>query len=160
MEINDPGIRPARYVEAPHEYDGGDEPRIFLAGGITRCPDWQSTAVELLADLPVVILNPRRSDFRLTDDPTATENQIRWEHRHLERAQVVLFWFAEGPSVQPIALYELGALAASRRRIAVGTHPSYIRRSDVRIQLALSRPDVTVHSSLAATVAGAVDALP
>jgi hypothetical protein len=155
-----PRTRLATYVESPDDYDGAGEPTIFLAGGITHCPDWQSVAVELLADLPVVILNPRRSNFRLDDDPTATETQIRWEHRNLERAEVVLFWFTEGPSVQPIALYELGAMAASRRRIAVGTHPSYPRRSDVRIQLALSRPELEVHSSLAAAVAGALAALP
>jgi nucleoside 2-deoxyribosyltransferase-like protein len=148
----------ARYVEAPEEY-AGDRPSIFLAGGITGCPDWQSDAVRMLAAEPVVVLNPRRPHFDL-GDPMATEAQIRWEHTHLHRAAVVLFWFSAGPSPQPIALYELGAMAAADRRIAVGADPDYVRRADVRIQLALSRPDLVVRSDLAGTVAAAVAALP
>lgn len=146
-----------RYVEAPHEFPGG-RPSVFLAGGITHCPDWQAEAVRLLAPVPAVVLNPRRRDFDVAD-PTEAERQIRWEHTHLRRAAVVLFWFSEGPSPQPIALYELGAMAATGRVIAVGTHPGYPRRADVRIQLALSRPELVVHDTLAGTVAAAAAAL-
>jgi hypothetical protein len=148
----------ARYVEAPEVY-AGDGPSIFLAGGITDCPDWQADAVRLLAGVPAVILNPRRRHFDLRDEDAA-EKQIRWEHAHLKQASVVLFWFAEGPSPQPIALYELGGLACGPRPIAVGTHPDYLRRRDVEVQLSLSRPGLVVRSDLAATVAAAVAQLP
>jgi Nucleoside 2-deoxyribosyltransferase like len=147
-----------RYVEAPEDYRGGG-PSIFLAGGITDCPDWQADAVRMLAGVPVTILNPRRRHFD-TDDPTAAEAQIRWEHTHLDRAAVVLFWFTAGPSPQPIALYELGRLADTGRPIAVGADPGYRRRADVRMQLALSRPGLVVRSDLAGTVAAAVAGLP
>ncbi len=147
----------ARYVEAPEEY-AGDRPSIFLAGGITGCPDWQADAARMLAGVPVAVLNPRRPHFDISD-PTATEKQIRWEYTHLHRAAVVLFWFPAGPSPQPIALYELGAMAATDRRIAVGADPDYVRRADVRIQLELSRPEVVVRSDLAGTVAAAIAAL-
>lgn len=77
----------------------------------------------------------------------------------LERAAVVLFWFAAGPSPQPIALYELGRLADTGRPIAVGADPGYVRRADVRVQMALSRPGLVVRSDLAGTVAAAVAGL-
>lgn len=145
------------YVEAPDEFRGG-APSVYLAGGITRCPDWQSEAVSLLDGVPAVVLNPRRESFDVAD-PSATERQIRWEHAHLQRADVVLFWFSEGPSPQPIALYELGAMAAVGRRIVVGVHPAYSRRADVRLQMELSRPELVVHSDLERTVEAAVAAL-
>lgn len=148
----------AGYVEAPEVY-AGHGPSIFLAGGITDCPDWQADAVALLAGVPAVILNPRRKQFDVRDERVA-EEQIRWEHDHLTRATVVLFWFAEGPSPQPIALYELGGLACGGRPIAVGAHPGYRRRRDVEVQLSLSRPGLVVRSDLAATVAAAVAQLP
>lgn len=145
------------YVEAPVEYSGPG-PSVFLAGGITRCPDWQAEAVRLLTGVPVAILNPRRQTFDV-GNPAEGESQIRWEHRHLQRASVVLFWFSEGPSPQPIALYELGAMAAVGRRIVVGAHPDYSRRADVLVQMSLTRPGLPVHDDLAATVAAAKAAL-
>jgi len=147
----------SRYVEAPQHFPGG-QPSVFLAGGITDCPDWQAEAARMLAGVPAVVLNPRRPSFDV-GDPVEAERQIRWEHAHLGRAAVVLFWFAQGPSPQPIALYELGAMAATGRTIVVGTHPGYPRRIDVRIQLGLSRPELAVHDTLADTVAAAVTAL-
>jgi hypothetical protein len=65
---------------------------------------------------------------------------------------VVLFWFPAGPSVQPIALYELGKIAAGPKPIAVGADPGYGRRRDVVLQLSHARPCVAVHSTLATTV--------
>ena len=47
------------YIEALAEYDGTG-PSLFLAGGISGTVDWQADIVARLADLPLVILNPRR----------------------------------------------------------------------------------------------------
>ena len=49
------------YVEAPTPYQPapGDGPSLFLAGGITACPDWQSDARALLTDAPIVVLKWR-----------------------------------------------------------------------------------------------------
>ena len=149
---------PGWYVEAPNAHRG-PEPCLFLAGGITHCPDWQAEAVALLSEAAVVVLNPRRRLFDVSNR-AAADGQIRWEYEHLKRADVVLFWFCAGPSAQPIALYELGAMAAAGKRIAVGAHPDYSRRTDIRVQLALSRPELAVHGDLAGTVAAAVAALP
>jgi hypothetical protein len=128
---------------------------LFLAGGITGCPDWQSEAAAMLRDTPgLTVLDPRRPAFDLADPAAATE-QITWEHTHLHRADVVLFWFAPGGSVQPITLYELGVHATRGVPLAVGADPGYPRRLDVRVQLALARPGLTVHDTLADTVAAA-----
>jgi hypothetical protein len=144
-----------RYVEAPQEYTGGGR-SLFLAGGITGCPDWQREAVMMLSDVAgLVVLNPRRTPFPI-DDPGAAAEQIGWEFRHLHRAEVLLFWFAAARSDQPIVWYELGVHAAtSRVPVVVGVDPGYHRCQDVTLQLALARPDLPVHETLAATVGAA-----
>lgn len=147
------------HVECPNEYDGA-APAVFLAGGITGCPDWQADARRELADLPIAVLNPRRSEFPIVD-PTAAEGQIDWEYRHLASAYAVLFWFpASGPVPQPIALFELGVHAAAGKPIAVGCDPVYVRRADVVHQLARFRPDVVVRGDLAAACRDLRDLLP
>jgi hypothetical protein len=141
-------------VQAPQPY-AGPGPVLFLAGGITDCPDWQTEAVELLRDTPgLTVLDPRRAAFDLAD-PAAAIEQITWEHTHLHRADVVLFWFAPGGSVQPITLYELGVHVTRGVPLAVGADPGYPRRLDVEVQLALARPGLRVHDTLADTVAAA-----
>jgi Nucleoside 2-deoxyribosyltransferase like len=144
-------------VEAPEKYLGSAS-SLFLAGGITGCPDWQADVVRSLRGRSLAVLNPRRRLFSV-GDCSAADAQIRWEHEHLRRADAILFWFSEGPSAQPIAMYELGAAAAADRPIAVGTHPAYIRRLDVQLQLELARPAVRVHSDLGSTVAAALELL-
>lgn len=54
---------------------------VFLAGGITGCPDWQAAVVRMVGDANVVLLNPRRENFPM-DDPKASLDQILWEHDH------------------------------------------------------------------------------
>ncbi|MDX6356564.1 MAG: hypothetical protein QOF98_3467 [Streptomyces sp.] len=149
---------PRAYFEAPDLYRPrpGDAPSVFLAGGITHCPLWQPDAASALRDF--VVFNPRRELFPI-QDPRQTDIQIAWEFHHLQAADVTLFWFPlcdPALTVQPITLYELGAAAASdRRRIAVGADPGYPRAADVRTQLGHARPELTVHTTLAATVAEA-----
>jgi hypothetical protein len=145
------------YIEAPTEFRGG-MPSVFLAGEITDCPDWQAAALSYLDGPDVAVLNPRRADFPI-HDPSATQQQIDWEYRHLRHASVILFWFAGGPSIQPIALYELGAHAASGKPLVVGCDPDYLRRADVLYQLGHVRPELTVFVSLAATCQAAADLL-
>ena len=130
------------YVEALEEYRPGSLPAVFLAGGITGCPDWQREAVGLLRGEAVVVLNPRRAAFPI-NDPEAGPGQIEWEHRHLRLADAVLFWFPR-ETLCPIALYELGAWSMTRKPLFVGVHPDYPRRQDVELQTGLARPDVAV----------------
>ena len=135
-----------RYIEALDEFVGAGEPSLFLASGISGCPDWQARVAGLLAGTGLTLLNPRRASFPM-DDPAAAEEQIRWEFRHLRRAGAVLFWLPS-ETLCPITLYELGAWSMTAKPLFVGVHPDYARRRDVEVQTSLARPDVPVVHSL------------
>ncbi|MFH8733455.1 nucleoside 2-deoxyribosyltransferase domain-containing protein [Streptomyces sp. NPDC017964] len=143
------------YYECPDTYHPApdDPPAVFLAGGITGVENWQESATVALADFNVIVLNPRRRHFPI-DDPGQTPIQIQWEHRYLHLPSVLtMFWFPPG-SVQPIAMFELGAaLDNPARRLIVGADPDYPRIEDVRWQTRLARPDTTVFSTLTETLA-------
>ena len=154
------------YVEAPTPYQPapGDGPSLFLAGGITACPDWQSDARALLTNTPIVVFNPRRRQYSPADD--TVEQQVAWEYHHLHLADLTLFWFPRSDprlTVQPLALLELGsALSEGRlqgRLIAVGADPGYPRRQDLQLQLRHAMPAQGLHSTLRATVTEARRAL-
>jgi hypothetical protein len=127
---------------------------VFLAGGISNCPDWQSEVMRHVGTKceKLFVLNPRRTSWDTTD-VAAAGKQIQWEFDHLRRASAILFWFPE-ETLCPITLFELGqwsALAAvSGKKIFVGTHPGYKRRLDVEIQLRLVLPSVAVVDNLEA----------
>jgi len=134
-----------RYVESPTEFEG-QGPALFLAGGITGCPDWQQEMRVRLHDSGWTLLNPRRAQFPIGDQDAAVE-QITWEHRHLRKAAAILFWFP-CETICPIVLYELGAWSMTSKPLFVGMHPDYSRRRDVEIQTGLVRPDVEIVYSL------------
>lgn len=123
-----------------------EETTVFLAGGISGCPQWQDTVIDLLADTSLTLLNPRRTDFPI-GDPAAAEGQIRWEYQHLHYAQAILFWFP-AETLCPITLFELGRWSGQRKPLFVGIHPEYKRRQDIEVQLGLERPDVSPVYSL------------
>ena len=141
-----------KYVECPDEWDSityPDEWGIFLAGGITNCPDWQQEMRYLLEETDLTVVNPRRENFPMGDDAAATF-QIEWEFRHMRRVDAILFWLP-ADTLCPITLYELGAWSMEAvKPIFVGTSPSYTRRLDVVEQTALVRPDIEVVDSLSA----------
>lgn len=137
-----------RYFEAPDEYTPRqlEDTTVFLAGGITDCPDWQADMVRLLSGTDLVLFNPRRFIFR---DPNLSNEQIKWEFEHLRLADRILFWFPHSPpSVCPITLFELGYWLGQNKPLAIGVEPGYVREDDVRIQTALIRPDVPIVSTL------------
>jgi hypothetical protein len=141
-------------ITAPTEYRPDiQEVSLFLAGGITGCPDWQSWMVERLARDRLVLLNPRRPDFPI-HDPSAAPAQIAWEHRHLRLATGILFWFC-AETLNPIVLYELGAWSMMDKPLFVGVHPAYARRQDVELQTRLVRRDIQIVYSLEALAAQA-----
>ena len=135
-----------RYIEALDSPKDDDTQMVFLAGGITGCPDWQQEIVELLKDTNLTLLNPRRTHFPI-GNPNAAQEQIEWEHDHLKMGDAILFWFP-CETICPIVLYELGAWSMTDKPIFVGVHPDYSRRQDVEIQTGLVRPEITVVYSL------------
>jgi hypothetical protein len=136
------------YIEAPKNWTRlPDQPAVFLAGGITGCPDWQQEMRLLLGMTNYAVLNPRRKNFPIHEGASAAELQIKWEFYHLRKADVISFWFCK-ETVQPIVLYELGAWSMTDKPIAVGVEPGYIRELDVRIQVDLVRPDIRILTTL------------
>lgn len=136
----------ATLVTAPDSILDIASPSLFLAGGITNCPDWQAEAIGMLEGEDVTILNPRRVEFDI-NDPMSSDVQIEWEHDALRLADVILFWFP-GQSVCPIALYELGTWSVMDTPLVIGTHAEYQRRFDVLKQTNLVQPDLLVVDSL------------
>lgn len=134
------------YVQCPDVYEPQGRRSLFLAGGITKCPDWRADLRRMLPNTPWVLLNPRRPNLRMDDDAEATA-QIEWEHHHLQLADAILFWFCS-ETLQPITLYELGAWSRSDKPLFVGVHPAYLRSLDVIVQTRLHRPEVQVVDSL------------
>jgi hypothetical protein len=139
-------------VEAPSRQDRGlrqFHDAVFLAGGITGCPDWQDGAIKLFKAMgsDLILYNPRRLNFPIHDRSAAGE-QITWEHEHLRLADAVLYWFC-ADTIQPIVLFELGKWIATDKPIFLGVDPRYQRAQDVIIQTRLERPDIEIHDNLA-----------
>ena len=116
--------------------------KVFLAGGITDCSDWQSKVIEELEKLDslynlddVVIFNPRRENFDVTD-PDATIDQIEWEHKYLNDCDIFSIYFEASKSLQPICMYELGKHSLKDRKV-VTVQKGYLREEDVLIQCKL-----------------------
>ena len=108
-------------VEAPNVVELDDSKiNIFIAGGITNCPDWQSELISLLTNRiqkdndDIVLFNPRRENFTVGDKEVALQ-QIQWEHEHLEMCDQIVYWFSRG-SLNPISLYELGRWGGGGKR--------------------------------------------
>ena len=129
-----------KYIESPERYYTG-KLSIFLAGGITNCPDWQQEIREYFKDVDIVLFNPRRKDFPI-GDPDAAYKQIKWECEFLNRVDMILFWFSRG-SLNPIVLFEYGKWLMNTRSsdkykpIFVGIDPEYEKKQDVEIQTLL-----------------------
>lgn len=131
-------------IEAVNEYYGLSKQqmkKLFLAGGITNCPNWQKDIISKIKDIDnLIVYNPRRNNFPIGDQNAAIQ-QIVWEYEHLESADIIVFWFSNG-SLNPIVLYELGRWGNSTKKdIIVGIDTEYERKQDVVIQTLLSRPD-------------------
>jgi len=139
-------------IEAPNEVysvESTHNVKLFLAGGISNCPDWQSEMIKEFDDFQALtIYNPRRKDFPM-DDPKAAEEQITWEFMQLQNSQIISFWFAKG-SLNPIVLYELGMWANSRqdKKIFIGIDPEYERKQDVIIQSSLAKRNFDYYESV------------
>jgi hypothetical protein len=122
---------------------------LFLAGGISNCPDWQSELIALLSDYNnLTIFNPRRPNYPM-DNPNEAYKQIKWEYDQLKTADMIVVWFSKG-SINPIVLYELGIWVNARPEVPafIGIDPGYERAEDVLIQTKLARQEITVVDSL------------
>ena len=140
----------------PPKFYKGNKIKIFLAGGITNCGNWQDKVIKALADYDVVIFNPRRDSFDITNK-SETERQIEWEFNALNQCDIFTMYFCGGESLQPICMYELGRnilyqqkqYAHWQDKIVISAEKSYKRFDDVVIQTRLATNNlVTVNTSL------------
>ena len=135
--------------------------KIFLAGGIAGCENWQSKTASILEkELPdhVLIYNPRREKFDLNSRFAAAE-QIAWEFRYLEEMDIfTMFFAASDTSVGPICLYELGRYICRmqmrfpmdwQHRIIIDIEEGYLRKQDViqQVDLATGLQVTPIHHS-------------
>jgi hypothetical protein len=100
-----------------------------------KAVDWQTTLTGRLADLDVMVLNPRRVEW----DPSWTQSideskfleQVEWELDGLDRADLIAMWL-EPKTLSPITLLEFG-LHARGGRLVVGCPPGFWRRGNVEV---------------------------
>jgi hypothetical protein len=135
-------------IEAPNK-DNVDGFKVFLAGGITNCPEWQISIINKIKEKEkdikenIILFNPRRKNFPI-DDLNAANEQIKWEYDRLKESDMIIFWFSRG-SLNPIVLYELGMWGNSRDiPIIIGIDEGYERKQDVEIQTKLAKPDAPI----------------
>lgn len=133
--------------------------KVFLAGGIQKCPMWQDTVIENMmsveteSERDIYLINPRRKNFPINDQSAADE-QIKWEFDMLEQCDVFSMYFANTlESDQPICFYELGRNIERMKqrfpedwfyRIVVTCELGFRRWKDVDIQTSLATYDEVV----------------
>ena len=110
---------------------------VFLAGSIEmgRAGRWQDDVAAALADLAIVVLNPRRDAWDATWEQTienaAFREQVEWELEAQERADVVAMYFAPDTKA-PVSLLELGLFARTGKLVVCCPH-GYWRRGNVDV---------------------------
>lgn len=127
--------------------------RIFLAGGIQKCREWQKELIDMFKhlniDTDIYLINPRRDNFPI-DDPNATEEQITWEFDMLEECDFFTMFFDNSDSDQPICFYELGRNIERMKQkfhkiwqnnIIITCDKNFKRVQDVVIQTKLATKD-------------------
>jgi len=129
--------------------------RLFIAGGISNCPQWQNELIERLQNderikeenyeegeepVNIIIFNPRCKEI------PEEKPQVTWEFNKLKSSDIISFWFSEG-SMNPITLFEYGRYLDSKKKIIVGCHPDYPRKSNVIIQTELENPKITINEN-------------
>lgn len=145
-------------VNAPNYLQGFENPSIFLGGAITDAPDWQFEAIQMLEPF-ATCFNPRRPQgFTPPDHPQYLQQyqeQVRWEHKYLLAADVVLFWLPK-EALAITTRFEIGwwfgmnfLLAKEnkpQRSFVVGIEPGV--KGDTYYRLVLPNIGVPVHSTL------------
>ena len=129
----------------PCDWDNGTYPliycpeplKLFLGGTIDmgNSLDWQSALTDELCSCdtvhPIMVYNPRRTEWPNSDDKKEINVQINWELHHLEMADLIVMNIL-GNSKSPISLMEIG-LFAKEHKLIVFCNPNFYRYDNVRI---------------------------
>jgi len=109
---------------------------VFLAGSIEmdKAVNWQKKCEELLQD-QFVIFNPRREEWDSSWSQTIENDnfreQVNWELAALEKADVIIMYFAEN-TMSPISLLEFGLYAQSNK-MKVVVDENFWRKGNIDI---------------------------
>ena len=142
-----------RVITAPDRSKfSGSDISVFLAGGISMCPDWQSKVIDILSKMPdtdaLTLYNPRRKSFSVNDS-LMTYIQIGWEFLNLEHCDIFSMYFCNSESVQPICFYELGRNMLYKEiqhgpyisdHVIVSVEDGFKRAQDVTTQISFAFP--------------------
>lgn len=128
------------------DHDCYGKAALFLAGSISDSWNWQEYIASRLKDTDLVVINPRREFFDTSVKEEASR-QIEWEFNHLDRADMVLFWFSH-ETLAPITLLEYGKMMMTKKKLFVGCDPAYRRKFDIEVQTELERPGTFIHNNI------------
>lgn len=148
---------------------GLERPWVFLAGGITDCPNWQDKVIDKLTKVKDgVLFNPRQERFPIKDT-IAVKQQINWEYNALMSCHIFTMWFCSGTfgykkPDQPICMYELGRYLSRYQlgrvnRIVIGCEHGYTRQQDVLAQVGLVDSNLHVFRDFSGYVAAIKEAI-
>ena len=137
-------MRKNKEFTPPHDYDNskytidGVYPlNVFLGGTIDNGDsfDWQLELIRELNEVdtthPIMVYNPRRSEWNKEADKDELRKQIDWELYHLERADLIVMNILPN-SKSPISLMEIGLFAKEKKMIVFCTEDFY-RYENVRM---------------------------
>lgn len=149
----------------PPTYCALNGPLIFLAGPIQGAPDWHREAIDLLQEVECLhIACPRREtpDGKFSD--AVYDDQVAWEHHHLEQAGkngVILFWLAREfehrceRCYAQTTRFELGEAVTLHRwqgiKMVVGVDPGFSNARYLQRTIARKAPKIPICGTLAET---------
>ena len=144
-------------------------PVIFLAGPIQGTDDWQKRAIDLFAEEPVTLADPRRDYLDEAFDYNA---QVDWETHYLRRAAqdgCILFWLANETThsceraYAQTTRFELAEWKVRHERdgvnLVVGIDSKFSGARYIRRRLSQDCPNVPICESLGETCAAAIGLL-
>jgi hypothetical protein len=114
-----------------------DRPSLFLAGSIEmgEAELWQARMARALADLDIVLLNPRRDEWDASWEQSIRDarfrEQVEWELDAQERATLIAMYFSPATKA-PVTLLELG-LFARTGKVVVCCPNGYWRKGNVEV---------------------------
>lgn len=133
-----------RVFTPPYDYDNGKNIgcdvmplRVFFGGTIDdgKSINWQNELIGKLNSCdtvhPIIVYNPRRTDWPSSEDHSEIDKQIKWELSHLERADLIVMNIL-GSSKSPISLMEIG-LFARQNKLLVFCPKEFYRYDNVRV---------------------------
>jgi hypothetical protein len=136
-------------IKPPAPIHLSNKKSIFLAGSIEMglAEPWQPQVERALADLDVVVLNPRRDEWDDTWEQSIHHvqfrEQVEWELSAQEQADLIAMYFAPETRA-PITLLELGLFARSGK-VIVCCPDGYWRKGNVEIVCARYRVPLVSH---------------